>query len=70
MSTVMPKGQNIRNAVAWVSEQRAAGSAASTAVLLDEAALKFNLTPAEVDFLSRFLQEKKGEPPEFENSSS
>jgi hypothetical protein len=49
---VLPAGDSIRSALKWLSEKRREEPAAERMKLIDEAALRFDLTPLEVDFLS------------------
>lgn len=46
----MPAGERLRNAVRWLSENRPI-----TVKSLDMAAIRFDLTPLEVEFLKREL---------------
>ncbi|HDI60904.1 MAG TPA: hypothetical protein ENF48_11230 [Desulfobacteraceae bacterium] len=56
MTTVMPKGDALRQAVKWISEMRQSKNPASERKLIEEACLKFNLTPKDADYLARFLR--------------
>ena len=56
MSTIMPEGKNLRNALAWVEENLKEGKQLDS--LLAEAGMRFNLTPKEDVFLSRFYRKK------------
>ncbi|MBA3031109.1 MAG: hypothetical protein FP816_20165 [Desulfobacteraceae bacterium] len=58
MTTIMPEGDAIRNAVQWISEKRQIDPKSSIQKLMDEAGLKFNLSPREQEFLSRFCREQ------------
>jgi hypothetical protein len=58
MSTVQPQGEAIRKAVKWISEERQSGSSANDSRLVEQAAVKFNLSPQEVEFLSKFVKEE------------
>jgi hypothetical protein len=58
MTTIMPEGDAIRQAVKWISEKRDLDSRIPTQKLVDEAGLKFNLSPKEQEFLLRFCREK------------
>ena len=54
-----PEGEQLRNAVKWISEQRQEGQT-DDKKLVGEAALKFNLSPMEADYLQRLLKEGEG----------
>ena len=58
MSTIQPQGEEIRKAVKWVSEERQAGTALSSGKLVEAAAVRFNLSPKDVEFLSKFVREE------------
>jgi hypothetical protein len=55
--SIQPEGDQLRNAVKWISEQRQGGRAADDKQLVGDAALKFNLSPKEADTLQRLLRE-------------
>ncbi len=56
MSTIMPQSELMRNAVRYISEQlKETGKPVKT--LIQEAAIRFNLSPKETDFLEQFLKE-------------
>ena len=54
MSAIMPEGAAIRKAVKWISKMREERNA-SLATLIDEACVRFNLSPMDSEFLSRFF---------------
>ena len=58
MSTIQPQGEEIRKAVKWISEERQAGTALDDNRLVEQAAVKFNLSPKEVEFLAKFVKEQ------------
>lgn len=60
MPTVMPCGELLRRAVKWISEQRACGDA-NLSRLVEEASVRFNLSPLDQENLLRLLREEKGE---------
>jgi hypothetical protein len=47
---LLPHGEALRNAVRWLNEQLGAGKPLSLQ-LIEEAALRFDLSPLEEDFL-------------------
>ena len=59
MTTVQPEGEDIRRAVKWISEERAYNPQKKLSELIDEACLKFDLSPMDAEFLFRTLREKK-----------
>ena len=54
MTTVMPQSELMRKAVTWVSERKTAGE--PLAKVLDEAGMRFNLSPKDQDFLRDFFK--------------
>ncbi len=54
MPTVMPEGELVRKAINWVLEMRK-DDARPLAVLIDEAAMRFNLGPKDCEALKRTL---------------
>ena len=60
--SIQPQGETIRKAVKWVSQQRQSSPAVGIQTLVDQAAMQFNLTPKEADFLARTLTSQTDEP--------
>ena len=56
MSNVTPQGDALKKAIAWVSEQRKKSPDTSVIQLADEAALQFDLSPKDSEFLLRFVK--------------
>jgi len=59
MAPILPQGESIRKAVKWISEERQSEPAKPLAKLVEEASLRFNLSPAEGEFLFQFFKEQK-----------
>jgi len=59
MSTIIPKGENLRQAVKWISENRTEDENAKIPLLIEKAGIRFNLSPKDEDFLRSFYKEKK-----------
>ncbi len=49
---VVPASDSIRSALKWLSERRLEDPSSPRMKLIEEAALRFDLTPLETDFLS------------------
>jgi hypothetical protein len=49
---ISPQGESLRRALRWLSERRQEEPKAPRLKLVEEAALRFDLTPAEADFLA------------------
>jgi hypothetical protein len=56
MTNVMPEGEAIRNAVKWVSASCQGEPAVPLKKAIQQAILRFDLSPLEADFLLRFYQ--------------
>ena len=59
MTTVQPEGEDIRRAVKWICEEQTYSPHKKLSELINEACLKFDLSPMEAEFLARALIEKK-----------
>ena len=57
MATIQPKGEKVRNAVKWISIKLKEDEKRKIAVLIQEAAMKFNLSPKEEEFIENFYEE-------------
>jgi hypothetical protein len=53
-NTILPEGENLRRALRWISEQ---GS--HSLPVIEEASIRFDLSPADADFLIRHFAEAK-----------
>lgn len=51
--SILPEGESLRRAVRWISDRRRDEPQAKIARLIDEASLRFDLTPLEADWLWR-----------------
>jgi hypothetical protein len=60
MTTIVPQGEDLRKAVKWISEERQGSPQKNLAKLVEEASVKFDLSPADGEFLFRFFKEQKG----------
>ena len=58
MTTILPDSEQIRKAVKWVSAERQADANKSTNKLIEAAALQFNLSPMEVEYLVKLVSNK------------
>ncbi len=60
MATVQPKGESLRQAVRWISEQLEEEADRKRSVLIQEACARFNLTPKDEVYLSSFYRPEDG----------
>jgi hypothetical protein len=58
MTTIQPEGESIRKAVKWISDEQAYDGTKAIKHLIESAALKFNLSPKETEYLVRFFKTK------------
>lgn len=58
MATIMPKGDKLRQAIKWISENLKEDEKASIPLLIEKAALQFNLSPKDEDFLRSFYKKE------------
>ena len=56
MSQMQPEGEEIRKAIKWISANMEEGKKKSK--LIEEAAIKFDLSPAQTDFFINFFSKK------------
>ena len=59
MTTIISQHELTRKAIIWISEMKESGSEKSLEALIEEAAIRFNMGPKDVEFLQRFYKEKK-----------
>jgi len=61
MTEVMPKGENVRRAVRWISDNLKENANQSLKKLINDAILRFDLSPGDSEFLINFYKENKKE---------
>ena len=59
--SIQPEGEDIRKATRWISDQRLDNPAAKLNTLIEKAAVKFDLSPQDAEFLARFLSKARQE---------
>ncbi len=57
MSNAQPQGDALKKAIEWVSEQRQKSPDTSVTQLANDAALRFDLSPKDSEFLLRFVKQ-------------
>jgi hypothetical protein len=62
VTTVMPEGEAIRKAVKWISAHIEENPSVSLQKLVQEAVLRFDLSPKETEFLMEFYRKSKTGP--------
>jgi hypothetical protein len=58
MATIVPKGEKVRRAVKWISGERTEDESKPMKKLIEQASLRFNLSPKEELELTHLYQEK------------
>ncbi len=58
MTTVLPEGEDLRKATRWITQERAADPRKTAKELVEDACLKFDLSPLDAEFVERFVREK------------
>lgn len=58
MTTILPEGDDFKKAARWIIEEQTCDPKKSLKNLIEEACLKFDLSPLDSDFLDRFVREK------------
>jgi len=56
--SVQPEGEELRKATKWISDQLRYESNVSLTKAIEQASVKFDLTPKDAEFLTRFFSEK------------
>ncbi len=57
--SIQPKGEDLRRAVKWVSDERQFNPGKELKALIEEACMKFDLSPKDEEFLLCHLLEKE-----------
>ena len=58
MTTIQPQGEQLRKAVKYISEKRKENPDIDLAKLVDETSLRFDLSPKDSEFLTRFVNDQ------------
>ena len=64
MATIMPEGEAIRKAVKWISDKLLDDPKKSVQKLINEAVMRFDLSPKDALFLTDFYRKGKTGVPE------
>lgn len=63
MTTIMPEGEAIRKAVKWISGELQEDPNKSRQKLINDAILRFDLSPKDAEFLTEFYRKGKTDAP-------
>lgn len=55
---IQPEGEELRKATKWISDKLQYESKVSLAEAIEQACVKFDLSPKDAEFLMRFFSEK------------
>lgn len=55
--SIQPQGEALRKAVKYISEEKSANPEMSLNLLIQNACMKFDLTPKDTDYLDQFYRE-------------
>ncbi|MBN1473765.1 MAG: hypothetical protein JW914_04045 [Syntrophaceae bacterium] len=61
MAIIMPDGEEIKQAIKWISAQLEEKNNEPLTMLIEDAVFKFDLSPKEADFLTRFFGKRNAE---------
>jgi hypothetical protein len=56
--SIQPEGEDLRKAVKWISDMRQNDPEAKLGKLIEQACLKFDLSPMDADYLQKFFKQK------------
>ena len=56
MSNIQPEGEDLRKAVKWISDERKYGKEKTLLKLIEDASLKFDLSPMDAEYLTNFFR--------------
>jgi hypothetical protein len=59
MATIIPESEKIKQSLRWISQERESDKGGNLACLISNAAIRFNLSPLEEDFLYAFFRENE-----------
>jgi hypothetical protein len=58
MAGIEPPGEHLRKAIKWISAEREEDPGKGMKTLVEEACIRFNLSPVDEEFLDSFFKEK------------
>jgi len=63
MSTIIPQGEKLKQAVQWISEKRKENPGINHVTLVNDASFRFDLSPKDSEFLLRLVKNDNGQNP-------
>jgi hypothetical protein len=61
MTTIMPRGENVRQSLKWISNERLQDECKDLVRLISDACIRFNLSPNEEEFLRCFYADENSD---------
>jgi hypothetical protein len=55
--SVQPEGEHIKKAIKWLSDQREENKNKSEEAILEEASVRFNLSPNDTEYIKKFVKD-------------
>ncbi len=55
--SIFPQGEDLKNAITWISEEKTNNTKISLNILINKACLRFDLPPNDSEFLMRFFKD-------------
>jgi len=56
--SIVPEGEALRNAIKWISEERECRPDEKMNVLINQACIRFDLSPVDSEFIFRFYKKE------------
>ena len=56
MKDILPEGEALRKALRWIGERRQEGESTPVFKLIEEASMRYNLSPSDAEFLARLVK--------------
>ncbi len=61
MTTIQPQGDDLRKAVKWITDELNYEKDKTVGSLIQAACMKFNLSPKDEEYLTRFYREQQSD---------
>ena len=56
MKDILPEGEALRKALRWIGDRRQGDESTPVYKLIEEASMRFNLSPSDAEFLGRLVK--------------
>lgn len=61
MPSIYPQGDDLKKAIQWISDNQKCNPESTVLKLIDEACIRFDLSPEDSEFLLRFFRNSRPE---------